>query len=391
MEEALFRYNPWWEKLPDFKLISRPGYINKMIDNIDRDRIVLISGLRRVGKTSLMKITIEYLLQHLDINPTRILYVSLDDYNLKNHSILEIIESFRKIHSIKFTEKTFVFLDEVTYKTDYEIQLKNLFDSHNTKLFASSSSSSLLKDRKSYITGRNTVIEMMPLDFDEYLLFKGIKISRADAHIRENEFENFLKTGGIPEYVITEEPSYIHELVDDIIMKDIVAMHNIKQPALLKDLFMLLMERSGKQISLNKVGAILKTSVDSVSRYVELFRHAHLIYTMSRYGKTNEKLLSPKKIYAPDTGIRTYYTGFRDKGSLFENYVFLKLKGHNPEYVYQDKTELGFRLRGGTVVEAKYHQEPISGKQQKLLYSFGKDSYFIVRSNNDLKALLERV
>ncbi len=388
MEETLFRFNPWWENKSGLQLISRSGYMALMNEAIDTNRIILISGLRRVGKTSLMRLTIQHLIDQIKIDPKKILYVSLDDYTLKNATILEIIEDFRKIHSIKFDERIYIFLDEVTYKSDYEIQLKNLYDSHNAKVYASSSSSSLLKDRKQYITGRNKVIEVLPLDFEEYLLFKGIEISRSDPHIRETEFENFLKTGGIPEYVITGEPSYIHELVDDIIMKDIAAMHNIKQPAVLKDLFMLLMERSGKQISLNKVGVILGISVDTVSRYLSLFQQAHLVYAVSRYGTTNERLLSPKKIYAPDTGIRVYYTGFRDKGSLFENYVFLKLKKYKPGYIYQNQTELDFRLENGTIVEAKYHQEPLSDKQQNLLDSFPAGSRHVIRNDEDLKMLL---
>lgn len=388
MEDILFRFNPWWENQPGFQLIARPGYMSLMTEALETNRINLISGLRRVGKTSLMRLTIQRLIDHMKIDPKKIFYVSLDDYTLKSATILELIETFRKIHSIKFNERIYVFLDEVTYKADYEIQLKNLFDSHNAKVWASSSSSSLLTDRKSYITGRNKVIEVSPLDFDEYLTFKGIEISRADPHIRENEFENFLKTGGIPEYVITGEPFCIHELVDDIIMKDIAGMHNIKQPTVLKDLFLLLMERSGKQISLNKVAAILGISVDTVSRYVSLFQQAHLIYTVSRYGKTNERLLSPKKIYAPDTGIRAYYTGFRDKGSLFENYVFLKLKKYNPGYIYQNQTELDFRLEDGTIVEVKYHQEPLSVKQQQLVESYPDGHCNIIRSDEDLKKLL---
>ena len=388
MDETLYRLNPWWEKQAGFQLFNRPGYMSLMTGAYDSNRIVMISGLRRVGKTSLMRLTIQHLMSHKNVDPKRILYVSLDDYTLRNTTILEIIDTFRKIHSIKFTERIFVFLDEVTYKNDYEIQLKNLFDSHNAKVYASSSSSSLLMDRKQYITGRTKVIEVLPLDFDEYMIFKSLKISKADSHIRENEFEIFLKTGGIPEYVLTGEPAYIHELVDDIIMKDIVAVHNIKRPKVLKDLFMLLMERSGKQISFNKVASILGVSVDTVSRYVELFKNAHLIYTVARHGKTNERLLSPKKIYAPDTGIRVYYTGFRDKGSLFENYVFLKLKKFNPEYIYQDQTEIDFRLENGSLVEAKYHQEPISEKQQKFLENYTSGSHQIIRDHEELIKLV---
>ncbi|MBN1158590.1 MAG: ATP-binding protein [Bacteroidales bacterium] len=387
MEETLYRYNPWWEGKSGSSLFNRPGYMDTLIEAFGNNRLILITGLRRVGKTSLMKLTIQHLMDHSAIDPKKILYVSMDDYNLKDLTILNIIDGFRKMHNIRFAEKIYVFLDEVVYQQDYEIQLKNLYDSQNVKVFASSSSASLLKERKHFITGRNRIIEVLPLDFDEYLLFKGIGISRSDSHIRENEFENFLRTGGMPEYVISGEPSYINELVDDIIMKDIAAIHNIRQPGLLKDFFLLLMERSGKQVSLNKIASIIGISVDTASRYFDMFERAYLIYPVTRHGKTNERLLSPKKIYAPDTGIRTCFTGFRDKGSLFENYVYLRLKKYHPEYIRQDQAELDFMLDNGYVVEAKYHNEPLTEKQQKLFEKFDEAFRKIVRNYDDLKAL----
>ena len=391
MEETLYRYNPWWENITDTKLIERPNELNRILSTINNNQIVLLTGLRRIGKTSLFKLTIHHLITHLTVNPKRILYISLDDYNLTYFNILEIIEEFRKIHNINFSEKLFIFLDEVVYKTDYEIQLKNLYDSQNVKVFASSSSSSLLKERKSFITGRNVVIEVLPLDFDEYLMFKNIVISKADLHLLDKHFENYLKTGGVPEYIITGDPAYIHELVDDIILKDIAAANNIRQPKILRDFFMLLMERAGKQISLNKIASILGISVDTTSRYFEMFVKSYLIYPVSRFGKTNERLLAPKKIYAPDTGIRNYYTGFRDKGSIFENYVYLRLKKFEPEYIYKNQTEIDFRLKNGFVIEAKYHKESLSKKQQKLLEGYDESNQMVIRNIADLKKLLAQL
>ena len=76
-----------------------------------------------------------------------------------------------------------------------------------------------------------------------------------------------------------------------------------------------------------------------------LFEDTYMILPVARYGKTNEKILSPKKIYAPDLGIRNFITGFRDKGSAFENYVLLKIKKAQPEYVYRDGIEIDFYLK----------------------------------------------
>lgn len=389
METILYRYNAWWEQLPNFSLSHRLAYEKLMSEALNNDQIILLTGLRRIGKTSLMRLTIEKLIHQQHVDPTRILYVSLDDYNLKNYSILEIVDAFRKIHRIKFTEKIYLFLDEVTYQPDFAVQMKNLSDSHHVKLFAASSSSSLLIDSKHYMTGRNRLIEVLPLDFNEYLQFKNITISKADHPLLEAEFETFLRTGGIPQYVKTDDPSYIHELVDDIIMKDIAAQQGIRQTKLLKDLFLLLMERSGKQVSLNKLAGLLGTSVDSVSRYVDLFKKAYLIYTADRHGKTNERLLSPKKVYAPDTGMRVHYTGFRDKGSLFKNYVFLKVKAFQPAYLYQHQTELDFVLNNGHVIEAKYHNEALSEKQQQLLETFEPSKRHIIRNESDLTKLTD--
>jgi predicted AAA+ superfamily ATPase len=387
METTLYRFNPWWEQKQAFQLIDRPAYVKLLTDSLDNDQIILLTGLRRIGKTSLMRLTILWLINQLMVNPKYIFYVSLDDYTLKDASILDIIDAYRKIQQISYDEKVYVFLDEVTYKEDYALQLKNLHDSQHTKVFAASSSSSLLIEGKHYTTGRNKLIEVLPLDFKEYLQFKAIKISKGDSHLLDSEFENFLKTGGIPEYVTKGDPAYIHELVDDIIMKDIAAAHNIRQPKVLKDLFLLLMERAGKQVSLNKLAKILGVSVDSVARYFNLFAKAYLIYPVDRYGKTNERLLSPKKIYAPDTGLRVYYTGFRDKGSLFENYVYLKLRSFHPEYLYTGQTELDFRLENGHIIEAKYHNEPLSEKQQKIWATLKSSDRHIVRNEVELEQL----
>ena len=193
---------------------------------------------------------------------------------------------------------------------DFEQQLKNLYDGQNVKVFASSSQSSVLKSKKSLITGRARIIEILPLDFDEYLQFKEISISKRNSHLYEKHFEEFLYTGGIPEYVIRGDIEYLKEVVDDIILKDIAAQHNIKDSFLLKDFFLLLMERCGKVFSINKIANILKISPDTVRRYLEYFQSTYLVQLLPRCGKTNERLLSAKKIYAADLGIRNIFTGF---------------------------------------------------------------------------------
>ena len=389
MEELFYRYNPWWEN--EFRLsgvVERLIPLQRLERSLNKKEVVFITGLRRVGKSTLMKLLIKKMIEANSVKPEHIFYISLDDYRLTRKTILEIVEEYRRVHSLSFRQKVYLFFDEVTYHKDYEQQLKNLFDSQNVKIFASSSSASILKSKKPFLTGRNVLIEVLPLNFREYLQFKNITVSKSDQHLLDKHFENYLETGGIPEFVLHNDIEYLKELVDDIIRKDISSFYNVKNTQALEDFFLLLMERAGKQISINKTANILKISPDTAKRYLEMFADSYLIYLLPRYGKTNERILSPKKIYAPDLGIRTLFTGFRDKGSLFENHVFLSIKHLDPAYLLQDKIEIDFMTKKKELIEVKYHSE-LTEKQKVLFVSTTAKVKHIIKSYRDLEKLME--
>jgi predicted AAA+ superfamily ATPase len=388
MEELFYRYNPWWEeKFTLSEIINRPNEIEILEKYLEQKSIVFLTGLRRVGKTTLMKLLIKKMIYEHNIEPTHIFYISLDDYNLSRKTILEIVEEFRKVNTIAFKQKIYLFFDEVTYHKDYELQLKNLYDVQNVKILASSSSASILKSKKPFLTGRNNLIEILPLNFREYLDFKKIKIARSDSHLIDKYFEAYLNTGGIPEYVLKNDVEYLKELVDDIIKKDIASFYNVKSTQILQDFFLLLMERAGKNLSINKAANILSISPDSAKRYLQMFADSYLIYLLPRYGKTNETLLSPKKIYAPDLGIRTLFTGFRDKGSLFENYVYLNIKNLEPSYIYTNTIELDFMTKGKELIEVKYHSE-MTEKQKEIFETIPAKKKHLIKNYSDLELLL---
>ena len=367
MEQILYRYNPWWEEeyMPA-SFLERKHIFGNLKNTLETRQVVILTGLRRVGKTTLMKQLINHLIGEQGIDPKLVFYVSLDDYLLTSNTIIEIIEEYRKINRVSFSEKVYLFLDEVTHQKDFELQLKNIYDQQNAKVYVSSSSASILKSKKAFLTGRNVVMEVLPLDFEEYLNFKGIKIKKSDKQLLKKYFEDFMQTGGMPEYVLTGDVEYLKELIDDVIQKDIAAFYGVKDVQILKDFFLLLMERSGKICSINKIAKILDISPDSARRYLQMFADAYLIFLVPRFGKTNERLLSAKKIYAADLGMRVYFTGFRDKGSLFENYVYLKIKKCSPSYVYQDGFEIDFLTQGKTLIEVKYNAQ--MGEKQKELF-----------------------
>ncbi len=386
MEEIFYKSNPWWEESYTFDGIGREIYLKKLDDVFLNKDIIFITGLRRVGKTSILKNFISNLINEKDINPQYIFYITLDLIALSDMTITEILKEYKKIHKISSTLKIYVFLDEVTSKENYQQELKNFYDLENMKIYASSSSASLLKDKNAYLTGRQRVIEVMPLNFDEYLIFKNIIIKKSDAYLIESYFEDYMSDGGMPEYVLTGDISYIQNLIDNIIYKDIIAYHNIKNESVIKDFYKLLMERSGKQLSLNKMANILSIGVDSAKRYLSYFEDTYLIYTVEKYGKLNERIKNPKKIYAGDIGLKNVVTGFRDKGAIFENLIFLKIKHLHPSYIYVDGIEIDFMTEDKTLIEAKYNST-LNDKQEKLYNSIEANQKVVIDSVKSFLAI----
>ena len=385
--QLFHRYNPWWSgKFRLQGIVDRERLLGVLRKACDSRDIVIITGLRRIGKTTLMRQLVKHLVSEKRIAPKHVFYITMDDYSLKGRTLASIVDDYRAIHKIRVDEEVFLFLDEVTAMPDYEIQLKNLYDLGGVKIFASSSSASVLRSGKAHITGRHKVVEVPPLDFEEYLKFRRIVISPLDAHLRKAYFEDFLKTGGIPEFVLSGDASYLHQLVDDIICKDIAAFHGIKNVALLKDFFLLLMERAGKSVSVNKLARILDISPDTAKRHLAMFEETYLVHLVQRHGKLNEQLRSPKKLYAADLGIRVMFTGYRDVGSLFENYVFLKIAERKPRFVLEDGIEIDFLTEDRHLLEVKYYSR-MTEKQKRLFDAFKAKARDVIGSVEDLSIL----
>ena len=389
MKDLLYQYNPWWEEAPSNKhLKPREKYLRELRSYLGLRQIVVLTGLRRVGKTTLMKLIIEELIIN-GVPANHILYVSLDDYLLHQNNILEVVNEFRKVHKLKIEEKIYLFLDEVTYKNDFHIQLKNIYDSQNTKTFVASSSASMLRDKKASLTGRAITLEIKPLDLDEYLFFKDVTLKKRDQQLYKSYFLEYCKDGGLPENVLNPNREYLMNLVDDIIQKDITAFHAIKNHQIVRDYFTLLMERSGKQLSINKIGKLLGISPDTSKRYLGFFESAYLIHLLPRWGKTNQKILSAKKIYAADLGIKYMFMGERDLGSYFENYIYLLLRNKKTlYYLYENTIEIDFFTDDKILIESKFYSE-LNPKQEKLFNQYPANKKIVIDSVEKLSELNE--
>ncbi|MBT5544822.1 MAG: ATP-binding protein [Desulfobacula sp.] len=389
MEEILYQYNPWWEELVfSEEIIPRERYLDRLIKYLDNKQIISLTGLRRVGKTTLMKLIIKELIRR-GTSSKFILYISLDDYLFHQKSIIEIINEYRKLHKLKIEEKIYLFLDEVTYKDNFHIQLKNIYDSQNTKIFAASSSASMLRDKKASLTGRAITLEIKPLDLEEYLFFKGITVKKRDKQLYKSYFLDYIKDGGMPENVLNPNREYLMNLVDDIIQKDITAFHGLKNHQILRDYFLLLMERSGKQLSINKIAKILSISPDTSKRYLSYFESTYLIHLLPRWGKTNQRLLSAKKIYASDLGIKHLFMGDRDLGSYFENYIYLVLRNKKIlYYLYENTVEIDFYTDDKILIESKFYSQ-LNEKQNRLFSDYPASKRIVIDSVDKLVLLNE--
>mgnify|MGYP001566872820 CR=1 FL=1 len=371
LEAELFKQNPWWENKFSDNSYPRERYLKQILDNLKSKEIIILTGLRRIGKTTIIKQTIKHLLEN-KIKPGDIFFISLDSFNLLEFSIHQLIEEFRKIHKKSSSDFFYLFLDEVSSRDNFEQELKSIYDNENIKVICSSSIATMMRDKKASLTGRTKTIEVMPLSFQEFLIFKEAKIAKSDSEKLESYFRDYLKLGGIPYYVLTEDKSYLNELVESIIYKDIIAYHKIGAEKTIKELFILLCQRVGKPMSYNKIAEILKISVDSAKRFVGYFEKAYLFYIVDRYSKSvNEKTTSPKKVYIGDIGIKNLITGFKDLGASYENLVFLNIKDKNPSYYLEDSVEIDF-ITEDSIIEAKYNQN-LDKKQQELFNSINKN------------------
>lgn len=377
IEAELYKQNPWWENKFSESSYPRTKYTKKIIENLRSKEIIILTGLRRIGKTTITLQVIKYLLEN-KIKPEDIFFIRLDSFSLLEFKIHTLIEEFRRIHKKSFSDFFYLFLDEVSSREDFEEELKSIYDNESIKVICSSSIATLMRDKKAKLTGRTKTIEIMPLDFKEFLEFKKAKISKSDSAKLEGYFRDYLKLGGIPYYILTEDKEYLNELVESIIYKDIIAYHKITAEKTIKELFILLCQRVGKPTSYNKIAEILKISVDSVKRYVGYFEKAYLFYVVDRYSKSlNEKITSPKKIYIGDVGIKNLITGFKDLGSSYENLVFLKMKNEKPNYYLESACEIDF-ITKDSLIEAKYNSE-LSENQKKIFDSIKAKNKIVAR------------
>jgi predicted AAA+ superfamily ATPase len=391
LEQLLPKYNPWWERKYESPGIIRESYLKDMGKLVEARRHVLIYGLRRSGKTTIMKQFIAHKLK--SIKPDHILFLSIDHPAFKSSTIDQIIDEYRKIFKLKRDERIYVLIDEIQNREGFESELKAIYDlEENIFIIASGSNSLLLKHKSSAMIGRYGKMNVFPLSFQEFLEFRKISVKPSEQYLLDKYLEEYMEIGGLPEYVLSGDPQYVEEVVEDIIYKDIAIRYNIKDPLLMKDLFYLLCNRVGKKVTASKLGRLLKLNHETIRNYISYFQETFLVDLVEKDGTPNERIYGPKKVYITDLGILNVIGGRSEKGAIAENLVYISLNRNNPKsgsirYIDINGKELDFFAQK-IVYEVKF-RDNITKDDIKHLIKFKKknvkNKVIIGKSNTNIE------
>jgi len=336
-------------KVDDF--IEREVSLN---DYTKGNEIIIITGIRRCGKSSLLKIISKKLSK-------KFVYINFDDIRLtdfKVENFEDIEEIVSEIHGIN-TEVIY-FLDEVQNVLSWERWVNNLY-ARKIKVFVTGSNSSLLSSEIStFLTGRNKVIKLYPFSFREFLLIKKIKIDYQTTDERRTvsqAFNEYFEKGGFPLVIINGDLSLSKQYFEDILNKDIIRMHGIKKIKELNDLILYLFSNVSKTYSystLKQVSSI--KSLSMINNYIEYLKNVFVASTINKFDYSIKKQkVSSSKFYVLDNSfLKTVAFNFSENtGRRLENLVFIELVRRGKEvYYHSKKNECDFIVKEGLKITA---------------------------------------
>lgn len=317
---------------------KRDYYINKLIGFKGKNIIKVITGIRRCGKSTLLKLFIDYLKQtnNTDQNIIYINFESLSYINMDYITLYNEIKTKIDITNSNNFNKFYLFFDEIQMVKQWEKTINSLFIDFDVDIYITGSNAYMLSSELStYLSGRYVEIKMYPLSFKEFINFDIF----SDNTSIDDKFNLYLKYGGLPG--LTEfnfDESKINNVLDSIystvIMKDIIQKAQVKDLDLLNKISLFLADNIGNISSLNKVNNIItnetkiKANFRTIESYTGLLKNAYIFYNIKRYDiKGKEYLRTLEKYYISDIGIRNYLLGYRevDKVHILENIVYLEL------------------------------------------------------------------
>lgn len=330
---------------------SRDIYLNKLITFKDKPLIKVITGIRRCGKSTLLDLFEEYLLNN-GIKKENIIHMNFEDLTYDEIKDYKDLNKYIK-EKVLDNDKKYIILDEIQQVSNWEKAINSFLVTLNCDIYITGSNAYLLSSEIStLLSGRYVEIKMLPLSFKEYLDFN-------DYNTKENleeHFNDYLLYGGLPIVSYVHDKSAIRNILsgvfNTVIIKDVAKRNSIRDITLLENLIRYIAQNIGSPISSRNISNYLnsagrKTSTETIDNYLKMLENAFIIYKANRFdikGKMYLKTL--EKYYVVDTGIRNELLSFKDGdyGHMLENLVYLELlrRGYDVSVGKIDNLEVDF-------------------------------------------------
>ena len=296
-----------------------------------KEFITIITGIRRSGKSTLM----HQLIHQLDQD---FAYFHFEDPRIFGFSV----DDFPKLEEV-LGDTSYYFFDEIQNVPQWELFVRKLHDQGKVICITGSNASLLSKELGTRLTGRNITKELFPFDYNEYCTFYSYKQDSDSA-------AKFMNDGGIPLFLKTHEITYLHQLLRDILYRDIIARYGIRNGKLVEELTLFLISNIAKPYSLNGLKKTFNLgSANSVSDYVSWLEDSYLFFSLPRFSWSLKSVaVNQKKIYSIDTGFAqaNSLSFSSDKGRLFENIIYLSLRRKFTDlYYFREKGECDFVVK----------------------------------------------
>lgn len=290
----------------------------------------ILTGIRRCGKsTTMLQIARHYPVYHL---------FSFEDPRLSSFEV----QDFFKLEKIleRKGETDLFFFDEIQNVDGWESYIRVLLDKRQKVVITGSNARILSKELGTSLTGRHVSYEVYPFSYSEYLAHFNTKAGI-------ESFAAYMRQGGMPEYLNSGNKDVLLSLFNDLIYRDIIVRHGLRNPKTVKELGIYLATHVAKEYTYNRLGKVFELgSNNTMASYISYFEDAYLFFSIPRFSYSlKQQQKNPRKIYGIDTGLITNLSmSFsRDRGRLLENIVFLQLKrSENDISYFRDQGECDF-------------------------------------------------
>lgn len=318
-------------------MIKRELYLKKIRNFIDKPVIKVITGMRRSGKSMILKLISQELLEK-GISSQNIIYINFESLMFSDLTEFKSLYNHIIEKSQTLTEKVYILLDEIQEVEHWEKAVNSFMVDLDCDIYITGSNANLLSSElATYIAGRYVEIKVYPLSFREYIDFAKIQNPQ---NILSNEeyFEQYLQFGGLPgihnfNYDKSNIYQYLSDIYSSILLKDVVAKNNIRDVELLERIILYIFDNIGNTFSAKNVSDFLKSqgrklSRETVYNYLKALESAYIISSVQRYDVKGKALLETmEKFYLTDLGFRHAKLGYRpnDIAGYLENIIYLEL------------------------------------------------------------------